>query len=109
MTVKEWREDLQKFVLSCRLLAQPVDFAGLQKKGIITKAGARYIVHNLRDLPAHAREKIYEFAPHEKGVIVKFRKPSKRAEKLAERFEKQMKELDAQHLNPDDEARLGFK
>lgn len=109
MTVKEWRADLEKFALSCRLLAQPVDYADLQKQGIITKAGAQYIVHDLHSLPAHAREKIDVVGTSKKGLIVKFRKASKSAGKLARRFGKQIEELDAQHLNPNDEIRLGVR
>jgi hypothetical protein len=109
MTAKEWRAELEKFALRFRSLAQPIDFADLETRGIITKAGARYIVHDIRKLPAHATDKIYEFGEHDKGLIVKFRKPSKEAAKLAKRLEKQIEKLDAQHLNPEDQIRVGFK
>ncbi len=107
MTVKEWRALLKKAALSSKRMAQPVDFANLEKRGIITKAGARYIVHDMHALPPHATEKIYEFGSHKKGLIVKFRKASKK--KLTQHFEKALKELDAQHLSPGDQIRLVFR
>jgi hypothetical protein len=67
-------------------LAQPIDFADLESRGVVSKEGTWYRVHNWRDLPEHAVKKIYELAQDRKGTKVKFEKSSK-FEKLAKRFE----------------------
>lgn len=70
-----------------RMLAQPIDFADLEKRGIISRTGAWYRLHKAGDLPEHVSRKIYEIAQDAKGVKVKFEKASK-FEKLLKKFEK---------------------
>ena len=72
-----------------KTLAQPVDFADLEKRGIISKAGAWYRLLKPESLPEHASRKIYELQQDAKGVKVKFEKASK-YEKLLKKFEKEL-------------------
>jgi hypothetical protein len=72
-----------------KTLAQPVDFADLEKRGVISKAGAWYRLHKPELLPEHASRKIYVMEQDAKGVKVKFEKASKFA-KLQKQFEKDL-------------------
>lgn len=78
MTHAEW-------LTLTKLLATPIDFADLEKRGVIAKAGAWYRLLKPEDLPEHAARKIYVIESDKKGVKVKFEKASK-FEKLLKRF-----------------------
>jgi hypothetical protein len=79
-------ELLKKLVSETKMMSQPIDFAALESRGVISKAGAWYRLHKPHDLPEHASKKIYELAQDAKGLKVKFSKAS-RFEKMAKRFE----------------------
>lgn len=49
-----------------RLLPQPVDFAQLERDGILRKVGQRYEVASLHDLPEHVRLRIKDIS-HVRG------------------------------------------
>lgn len=55
-------------------LARPVDFAELESKGILSKAGAWYRIHKIHELPKHVSQKIIAFSQDTKGLKVKFEK-----------------------------------
>lgn len=84
MTNKELEKMYRHVVAETNLLATPIDFEDLQRRGILVKAGAWYRVRNLNELPEHACKKIYELAYDAKGTKVKFAKASS-FEKLAKR------------------------
>jgi hypothetical protein len=68
--------DHQEFVDLLRKLAQPVDFAELERQGVLSRIGrtAWYRVHNFKALPEHVSRKIIELASDAKGGKVKFEK-----------------------------------
>lgn len=81
-------ELLKDLVSETKLLAQPIDFAALERKGILSQAGRWYLLHKPHELPAHAAKKISVVATDSKrGTKVKFYKASK-FEKVAKRFER---------------------
>jgi hypothetical protein len=53
-------------------LAQPIDYADLESRGVISKAGTWYRVHAA--LPEHATCKICEIEQGPEGLKVKFRR-----------------------------------
>ena len=69
------------------MLSQPIDFADLQRGGILSKDGAWYRVSNLWDLPEHAAQKINKIVHDPKGFRVTLYSAS-RYEKIAKRLEK---------------------
>jgi hypothetical protein len=56
-----------------RLLSQPIDFAQLERDGLLREAGAWYEVPNMHLLPEHVVAQITETAAGPNGVRVKFR------------------------------------
>ena len=68
-------------------LAEPIDFPGLEKQGVISKAGAWYRVHKMESLPRHATKKIVELAQDSKGLKVKF-SSSVKFERIAKKVAK---------------------
>ena len=59
-------------------MAEPIDYADFERRGVISKAGAWYRVHvTLRELPEYVACKIYATARDSKGVKVKFLSDSK--------------------------------
>ena len=80
-------ELLKCLVEETRMLSQPIDFADLEERGIISNEGAWYRVRNLWDLPEHAAKKINKIVHDPKGFRVTFY-PASRYEKLQKRFEK---------------------
>ena len=78
---------LKQLVSETKKLAQPIDFATLESRGVISKAGGNwYRVRNIYELPEHARKKISAVAQDRKGTKVKFTSASRFA-RLAEGFE----------------------
>jgi hypothetical protein len=77
---------LKRLVRGTRMLSQPIDFADLQRRGILSKDGAWYRVSNLWDLPEHAAKKIYELERDSGGFRVRFTDASE-YEELAKSFE----------------------
>jgi hypothetical protein len=77
---------LKRLVEETKKLAQPIDFAELERRGVISKAGNWYRVHNFHGLPEHATKKIYELVEDRNGIKVKFANPS-RAAKMLKRLE----------------------
>jgi hypothetical protein len=71
-------------------LATPIDFDELKKRGIISSAGAWYRVPDMKNLPDEVATKISQIASDAKGVKVKFHKPSRSADTLAQRIQKMM-------------------
>ena len=69
--MKETKKD---FVRLLEKLVEPIDFSELERRGIVSKAGAWYRVHNWKALPEHASRKIRELAEDSKGIKVKFEK-----------------------------------
>ena len=49
--------DAEELLDHLRIMAKPVDYAILEKKGIIEKSGAWYIIHKLDELPDHVIKK----------------------------------------------------
>ena len=81
-------ELLKKLVTETRMLSQPIDFAELERRGVISKAGKTwYRLHNPHDLPEHAAKKIREVVQDANGIRVKF-EGTFQYERLAKRFEK---------------------
>ena len=79
-------ELLKSLVEETRMLSQPIDFADLEERGVISNEGAWYRVRNLWDLPEHAAKKISELERDSEGFRAKFTEASK-YEELAKRFE----------------------
>jgi len=67
-------------------LAKPVDYADLEKRGILSKAGAWYRVLKPADLPEHVTCKMHEMAWDSKGMKVKF-SGIRGAQRLAKKLE----------------------
>jgi hypothetical protein len=78
----------KKFVSEVAKVAQPVDFSDLERRGVISKAGAWYRVHDWSALPAHVTCKIYEVANDSKGTKVKITSAFK-----TQRFAKKMEKM----------------
>jgi hypothetical protein len=66
-------------------LAQPIDFQDLERRGLISKAGAWYRVH--KAVPEHVSRKIRAMTQDAKGLKVKFEEAAK-YEKLRDKFQK---------------------
>lgn len=69
------QNDLKMLRDQVKALAKPIDFEKLETLGILTKVGAWYRIHKMKELPKHASDKIYEIAQDSRGTKVKFRKP----------------------------------
>ena len=85
-----WQEALKPETLleEMKLLATPINFAALERSGVISKAGAWYRLHKpLRELPAHVSRKIREMKPSPQGPLVKFDNKTAGAERLLKKHE----------------------
>lgn len=58
MTPEERRELIERLASEVSELVLPIDFDGLERKGIISKEGAWYIAHDYNNLPDHVSAKI---------------------------------------------------
>jgi len=87
MTPDERQKLIEELAAETKKLAEPVDFADLEKKGVLIKAGAWYRVPDFRKLPEHVSAKVREIAQDSKGVKVKLDKATQ-FDKLARKFEK---------------------
>ena len=87
MTRDEKQELIEKVIAEAKKLTEPVDFAGLEKKEILIKAGAWYRVPDFRKLPENVLNKIYAVASDSKGAKVKLYKTTA-LDKLARKFKK---------------------
>ena len=68
-------------------LATPVDFAKLEKEGIIEKRGAWYKVNSIKNLPEHAVRQIQAMKTNSKGqCFVQFPKSWKQAQQVYRRL-----------------------
>ena len=86
--------DLEKEILkwaeSTKKLAEPVDMADLQKRGVIKKEGAWWRILKFKELPESLRLRAYVCAADSKGAKMKFKasssfeKVAKKAQKLAD-------------------------
>lgn len=77
----------QEIVALAKQLATPIDFAELEKIGIIEKQGAWFKVKNLKALPAHASRQVRSIKTDGKGnCYVQFPKSWKRAQQLYHRM-----------------------
>lgn len=86
--VKPGELDAEEIILEIAKQAKPVDFAGLERRGIISKAGEWYRVHDWSALPPHVTCKIYEVVNDSKGTKVKITSASK-----TQRFAKKMEKM----------------
>lgn len=78
---------IKRLVEETKMLSQPIDFADLQRCGILSKDGAWYRVSNLWDLPEHAAKKIYELERDSGCFRAKFTEASEYGE-LAKSIER---------------------
>lgn len=65
-----------------RALCSPIDFAELEKAGLLRPHGKMWMVPNLNDLPENVRLKVKTMKLVKGGVCVTFYKPSKQLMKL---------------------------
>jgi hypothetical protein len=84
--VKDPKKLLQRLLAEVRLLSQPIDFADLERRGILSKEGAWYRVSDLWDLPEHASHRIREVVVDAHGSKVRF--ATRGVKTLAKRVEK---------------------
>jgi hypothetical protein len=87
MTPNERQKLIEKLAAETKKLAEPIDFADLEKKGALIKEGAWYRVLNFQILPEHVTTKVRAFSQDSKGVKVKLFK-STQFDKLAREFAK---------------------
>ena len=88
MTPDEKQKLIEKLIVETKKLAEPVDFADLEKKGALIKAGAWYRVPDPRILPEHVTTKVRKFSIDSKGQLkIKLYK-STQFDKLARKFAK---------------------
>lgn len=86
------RQLIEELLWHVRKLAQPIDFADLQNRGLISKEGDWYRVPKIHDLPDHAGLKISSLRLDAKGVSVQFWETTK-FEKIARRIERQKERM----------------
>lgn len=81
-------ELFKKVVWEAKMLSQPIDFAALQRRGVISRVGTWYRLHKpLRDLPEHVCKKIRVLESDAKRIKVKFYNPARRFKEMAQRCE----------------------
>lgn len=84
----EDKEKLLKDIANeAKKLVDPVNYKILEAKGIITKEGPWYRVHDINKLPHHIRAEVIEEHQDEKGTKVVFRN-SPDFDKYAKQFRK---------------------
>jgi len=76
MNPEEYKENI---VNDARKLATPIHLAELEAKGVISRAGDWYRIHEFGDLPEDAKSKIAELSQDDEGIKVKFIDTSKLA------------------------------
>lgn len=79
---------LLRLLHETRMLNQPIDFADLERRGVIRKEGAWYQVRNLADLPEHVAKRIEELLWDGENISVKFDSAAREYEELAELAER---------------------
>ena len=79
------REELEQIL---RDFATPIDFDALISDGVLEKQGSWYKILSMERLPSWAKAKIRQLkSSDQKGILVKFQKSTKRAEKMFKKYE----------------------
>ncbi|VAX06967.1 hypothetical protein MNBD_GAMMA26-1995 [hydrothermal vent metagenome] len=86
MNPEEYKEWQDKVAADIRELANPINLAELEAKGVFSTEGDWYRIHEFGDLPEAAKSKIAELSQDDKGIKVKFIDTSKLAG-IAEKLE----------------------
>lgn len=95
---------LLRLLHETRMLSQPIDFADLEKRGVIRKEGEWYRVASLDDLPERVAKRIQEMLCDGESTWVKFDDAASSYEELAELVERMARERGVEQL-PDSDVR----
>ncbi len=87
MDEKELREMRKTLAEQTKILATPIDFDDLIKKGLIKKVGKSYYTDNIHKLPKEVTCKIKEMSNGRYGLKLTFYKETKSIKKVAKDFE----------------------
>ena len=87
MTPEDRAKLLEDIANDTKKLADPVDFKGLESRGLISKEGAWYRVQDFNTLPFHVKAEVSEVCHDDHGTKVVF-KNSPDFDKYARQFRK---------------------
>lgn len=88
LDLNEHADMIRSVAKQVKKLAEPVDLEALEKKGIIKKSGAWYLINGFDNLPESARTRISEVKQDKNGNLkVKLIKQSG-VDRLAKKFAK---------------------
>lgn len=87
MDEKELEEIRKMIANKSNVLATPIDFEDLIKKGLLKKVGKSYYTDNIHALPKKVTEKIKSTSNGRYGIKLTFYKETKSIKKIAKDFE----------------------
>jgi len=86
MDEKKLKEIKKMLANNSKILAIPIDFEDLIKKGLIKKVGKSYYTDNIHTLPKEIIKKIKSFSNGRYGIKLTFYQETKSIKKNCKRF-----------------------